>query len=97
MARIVVQIRQSWPRVRILLRADSGFCREYLMNWCEANRVDYLLGLARNDRLTAEIAAELAQARAASERTEKPARRFKRFHLVHAQKLEPVAPRRREG
>ena len=49
------------------------------MNWCEANRVDYLFGLARNDRLTAEIAAELAQARAASERTEKPARRFKDF------------------
>ena len=49
------------------------------MNWCEANHVDYLFGLARNDRLTAEIAAELAQARAASERTEKPARRFKDF------------------
>ena len=79
MARIVGQIRQSWPRVRILLRADSGFCREDLMNWCEANRVDYLFGLARNDRLTAEIAAKLAQARAASERTEKPARRFKDF------------------
>ena len=79
MARIVGQIRQSWPRVRILLRADSGFCREELINWCEANHVDYLFGLARNDRLTAEIAAELAQARAASERTEKPARRFKDF------------------
>ena len=46
MARIVGQIRQSWPRVRILLRADSGFCREDLMNWCEANHVDYLFGLA---------------------------------------------------
>jgi hypothetical protein len=79
MARVVGQIRRSWPRVRILLRADSGFCREDLMVWCEANGVDYLFGLARNDRLTAEIADELAAARAESERTGKPARRFKDF------------------
>src|SRR3954464_15667776 len=39
-ARIVSQIRARWPRVRILLRADSGFCREALMAWCEASRVD---------------------------------------------------------
>src|SRR5690348_3864552 len=74
-ARIVGQIRARWPRVRILLRADSGFCREDLMAWCEANRVDYVFGLARNPRLTAEIAA----AQAAAERTGKPARRFKDF------------------
>ena len=49
-ARIVAQIRQRWPRVRILLRGDSGFAREALMSWCEANRVDYLFGLARNCR-----------------------------------------------
>ena len=47
-ARIVGQIRARWPRVRILLRADSGFCREELMAWCEGNRVDYVFGLARN-------------------------------------------------
>src|SRR5881394_2911524 len=47
-ARLVAQIRARWPRVRILLRADSGFCREDLMAWCEANRVDYVFGLARN-------------------------------------------------
>jgi hypothetical protein len=78
-ARIVGQIRARWPRVRILLRADSGFCREALMAWCEANRVDYVFGLARNPRLTGEIATEMAAARAAAERTGKPARRFKDF------------------
>ena len=78
-ARIAGQIRRRWPRVRILLRADSGFCREELMAWCEINRVDYLFGLARNDRLTAKIADELAAARQESQSTGKPARRFKDF------------------
>ena len=72
-ARIVGQIRARWPRVRILLRGDSGFCREALMLWCEQNRVDYVFGLARNKRLEAEIATELQAARAAAERTGKPA------------------------
>jgi hypothetical protein len=78
-ARIVGQIRRRWPRVRILLRADSGFCREELMVWCEAHDVDYLFGLARNDRLTAQIAEELVQACDESQQTGKPARRFKDF------------------
>jgi hypothetical protein len=78
-ARIIGQIRAHWPRVRVLLRGDSGFCREELMAWCEANRVDYVFGLARNDRLQATIVTELAQARAAAERTGKPARRFRDF------------------
>jgi hypothetical protein len=79
MARVVGQIRRRWPRVRILLRADSGFCREDLMAWCEGNGVDYLFGLARNDRLAAEIVDELAAAQEESERIGKPARRFKDF------------------
>ena len=79
MARIIGQIRVRWPRVRILLRADSGFCREVLMAWCEANRVDYVFGLARNDRLVAEIETELAAARTEAETSGKPARRFKDF------------------
>lgn len=79
MARIVARIRRRWPRVRILLRADSGFAREELMAWCEANRVDYLFGLARNTRLVAEIADELAEAAAESVATGKAARRFKEF------------------
>jgi Transposase DDE domain group 1 len=78
-ARIVVQIRKRWPPVRIVLRADSGFARETLMAWCEANGVDYILGLSRNPRLVAEIANELAQAREESAATGKPARRFKDF------------------
>jgi hypothetical protein len=78
-SRIVAQIRSYWPKVRVLLRADSGFAREALMAWCEENRVDYLFGLARNDRLVAEIEAELAAAREQSHRTGKPARRFKDF------------------
>jgi hypothetical protein len=75
-ARIIGLIRARWPKVRILLRADSGFAREALMAWCEANRVDYLFGLARNARLSAAIAAEMDEARTAAEATGKPARRF---------------------
>jgi hypothetical protein len=77
--RIVGQLRARWPRVRILLRADAGFAREQLMHWCEHNGVDFLFGLAKNARLTAAIAAELAAARQHSEQTGKPARRFKNF------------------
>ena len=78
-ARIVARIRASWPNVRILLRADSGFAREALMAWCEMNRVDYLFGLARNPRLAAMIESELAAAKSAAEASGKPARRFKEF------------------
>lgn len=78
-ARLVAAIRARWPRVRILLRADSGFARDSLMAWCEANGVDFLFGLARNTRLVEEIAAELGEAEARSRRTGKPARRFKDF------------------
>jgi hypothetical protein len=78
-ARIVAQIRRRWPRTRILLRADSGFAREALMAWCEANRVDFLFGLARNERLEVAISDELMQASLDSVRTGKAARRFKDF------------------
>jgi Transposase DDE domain group 1 len=76
---IVARIRQRWPQVRILLRADSGFARDGLMTWCETNGVDFLLGLAKNSRLTEEIKSELAQAAEQSQKTGKPARRFKDF------------------
>ena len=78
-ALIVMQIRERWPDVRILLRADSGFARDELMAWCETNDVDYLFGLARNARLVAEIEAELMEACAESQTTGLPARRFKDF------------------
>jgi hypothetical protein len=81
-ARIVAHIRQRWPRVRILLRADSGFAREELMAWCEANGVHFLFGLAKNERLIAKIASELSKAEAKSLRTGKPARYFKDFRWI---------------
>ena len=80
--RIIAQIRRRWPFVRIVLRADSGFAREDLMAWCEANRVDYVFGLARNPRLVAEIASQLAAAQAAARESGKPARRFKDFNWI---------------
>jgi hypothetical protein len=79
MERIVGQIRERWPAVQILLRADSGFAREGLMAWCEANGVDYLFGLQRNTRLVGEIEAELADAAVESTITGAPARGFKDF------------------
>jgi hypothetical protein len=78
-ARIVAQIRTRWPRVKILLRADSGFAREALMAWCEDHQVDYVFGLARNDRLIAAIAHELAAASASSLAEGGPARCFADF------------------
>jgi hypothetical protein len=77
--RIVTQIRACWPRVRIILRADSGFAREELMAWCEAHGVDYLFGLARNERLVRAIGQELAKAEAESLAQGGPARRFADF------------------
>ena len=74
---IVAQIRESWPNVEIWLRADSGFCREELMAWCEDNGVHYVFGLARNARLEASIADELAEAEAKAKESGKPERIFK--------------------
>lgn len=62
--RIVTQLRTTWPHVRIVLRADSSFCREMLLTWCEAHAVDYVIGLAKNERLIGMIAKELAEAHA---------------------------------
>ena len=78
-ARVVARIVARWPRTRIMLRADSGFARDDLMAWCEANGVDFVFGLARNERLVAAIEAELEHAIAKSRRTSRPERRFKSF------------------
>jgi hypothetical protein len=78
-ARVVAHIRRQWPQVRILLRADSGFARDELMAWCEANGVHFVFGLAQNERLNAEIKSELEAVAERSRRTGKPARRFKEF------------------
>jgi Transposase DDE domain group 1 len=74
--RIVAQIRQAWPQVKVVIRADSGFCREEILRWCEEDGVDYVIGLAQNPRLVAAIAAELEQVRERFEATRQPARVF---------------------
>jgi hypothetical protein len=79
LSRIVEQIRQQWPNVQIVLRGDSGFCREYLMRWCEANGIDFLFGLAKNKRLLRILGAEMQEAKEAYQATGKPARVFKDF------------------
>jgi hypothetical protein len=76
--RIVGAIRKRWPKTRIIIRADSGFCREALMAWCEAQEgVDYVLGLARNQRLEKQIAPEMQQARALSQKQRESVRLWK--------------------
>ena len=90
--RIVAQIRKRWPGVKIIIRADSGFCRDPIMAWCEAHEVDYVLGLAKNERLKAAIAEALEQARKQHEETQKASRVFKDFSY---RTLESWARRRR--
>jgi hypothetical protein len=78
--RLTAQIRQRWPKVRIILRADSGFAREALMAWCESQGVDYVFGLARNKRLEEILQPEMDVVRHEHENTHQPVRRFKDFH-----------------
>jgi hypothetical protein len=77
--RIVKQIRQQWPETEIVIRADSGFCREAIMAWCEANGVGYILGLAKNARLKEAMAEELAEAKRLYEQSGEASRVFKDF------------------
>jgi hypothetical protein len=79
LARMVAHIRRQWPKVRILVRGDSGFCREPLMRWCEENGVHFLLGLAKNARLQRFLGRELHEAKVQFEATGRPARVFKEF------------------
>ena len=78
--RIVGHIRHRWPKVEILVRADSGFCREEIMSWCENNAVHYVFGLARNPRLERRVAGALQDARRRSEKTGKAVRFFEEFN-----------------
>lgn len=78
--RIVRQIRQRWPQTLIVVRADSGFCREELMHWCEEQKaVEYVLGFARNTKLRAMIEPQMAEAERQCQETKKPARVFTEF------------------
>lgn len=77
--RIVTYLRHVWPDVDILVRGDSGFCREHLMRWCEESRVHFLFGLAKNKRLLRILGAEMHQAKQQFESTKEPSRVFKDF------------------
>jgi hypothetical protein len=77
--RIIGQIRNVWPKVRIIVRGDSGFCRDCIMTWCEAHGIDYVLGFAKNERLKAMIAEELQHAKEQYEQTKEASRVFKDF------------------
>jgi len=77
--RIVKRIRQTWPSVQIVVRGDSGFCREYLLAWCEANNVDFVIGLSKNTRLTKILGKELNEAKQHFEQTGRASRVFKDF------------------
>jgi hypothetical protein len=77
--RIVAQIRAGWPEVKIVLRGDSGFCRNELMSWCESHGVDYVFGMARNQRLRRVIGQQMDEATREWNRSGKPARVFTEF------------------
>jgi hypothetical protein len=79
LARIVARLRECWPEVSILVRGDSGFCREHLMAWCEVHGVAFLFGLAKNPRLLGELAPALEQAQQQFTQTQEAARVFHEF------------------
>jgi Transposase DDE domain group 1 len=74
--RIVARIRQTWPHAKIVIRGDSGFCRDPIMTWCDASGIDYVFGLAKNPRLLGMITQESEQARLEYEQTKQSARVF---------------------
>lgn len=79
LSQIVPILRNAWPNTRLVLRGDSGFCREEIMLWCESNNVHYVLGVAKNQRLKGLAADALAQARDEFEKTRTAARIFTEF------------------
>jgi hypothetical protein len=86
---IAGQLREAWPTVKIILRADSGFAREELMSWCEANGVDFVFGLAKNQRLKRELVPQAASAQRLHRQAGQPERVFAEFwYLKWTPKLE---------
>jgi hypothetical protein len=63
LALLVKRLRQAWPQVRIIFRADSGFCRWRMLSWCERHNVGYIVGIAKNKRLNAITAQRQRDAR----------------------------------
>lgn len=93
--RIVAKLRRAWPDVRIIVRGDSGFCREPIMRWCEQNRVDYLLGLAKNQRLLKILGQERHDAQVLFEQSQTASRVYKDF--IYTTKKIWSCPRRVVG
>jgi hypothetical protein len=80
LSRIISGIRRRWPSVKIIIRGDSGFCRDNLMSWCESqDRVYYLLGLSKNNRLTTILGRAMGKAKRRFFQTGEPARFFRMF------------------
>jgi hypothetical protein len=70
------RLRQQWPKVKIIFRGDSGFCRWKMFRWCEKNNVDYIVGIARNARLQPLLEPQLLQAKSEFAASQQKARRF---------------------
>ena len=77
--RIVGRIRARWPRVQVVIRGDSGFCRDWLMTWCERNKVHFIIGVARNPRLEEHVAPLMSLAKSQQERCGRTVRRYGTF------------------
>jgi hypothetical protein len=77
--KIIPQIRKKWPNVRIIIRGDAGFCRDEIMSLCEENNVEYIFGLAKNNRLLKKLYKKMKKARAKYYKTGESARCYKDF------------------
>lgn len=77
--RIIPMIREKWPNVKIIVRGDAGFCRDEIMSWCEENNVDYIFGIAKNNRLLKKMYKKMKKARSKYYKTGKPSRCYKDF------------------
>ena len=95
--RVVGRIRQSWPEVSIVIRADSGFCRDDLLRWCEDHHVDYVMGMANNDRLKSESAEAMTQVRSRVQRHRATGAGLQGFPLPDSPQLDLGSTRRRQG
>lgn len=77
--KIVPKIRKRFPKTKIILRADGGYLRDSILSWCELNKIFYIIGMARNKRLSKVIGAQLHQAKIAHEKSGQPERVFTEF------------------
>ena len=95
---VVKRLRRQWPEVKIIVRADSGFCREGLLLWCEQNKVDYVLGLARNKTLRGQIEEPMRRAREGYNKTGEGDAGVQPVQLPDGvQDMEPLAARGGQG